>query len=764
MQIMAFQGLKGRVPESSESVNPSARLRVPAGWSKIISGWAFLSALCAASAAGSGAVVPSFIGAAGEQAPGSASGEPFPRESENPAAPFEWRAGTAEGAGISHAELDSFRAHLADRKTKALLLILNDRIVCEWYAPDHSATKRHFSASMAKALVGGISAGIALCDGRLSLDDPAAMYIPQWRLDTRKSRITLRQLGSHTSGLEDAEEGGLAHHRLTGWKADFWKRLPPPRDPFTLSRDATPVLPPPAEGSTEAWYSNPGIAMLGYATTAALKEAPEKDLRTLLRERVMRPLSIPDDEWSVGYGETVVVDGLPLVAAWGGGSFTARAAARLGRLMLREGDWDGRRLMTPESVRAITSDAGTPGNGTIGWWSNNDGPSPAMPRDAYWAAGAGGQVLLVVPSLKLIAVRNGGPLAEGDNNRALREHFFLPLMKLFSPFASAAAPEPARPLIRKISWGAKDSIVRRAQGGDNWPMTWADDDALYTAYGDGFGFEPFVPEKLGMGLAKVMGAPPDFHGINLRAPSIESRGGGASGHKASGLLMADGVLYLLARNVGNARLAWSGDHGRTWTWADWKLTESFGAPTFINFGRNHAGARDEFIYVVSHDAGTAYHLADAFVLARAPRDGIKDPGTWEFFSGMRNGRPGWTHRAAGRAPILTAPGECYRAGVSYNAGLERYLLVHPVPSPESFDSARKIDTRFTGGLAIYEASEPWGPWNRVFHTDNWDVGPGETASFPTKWMSDDGRTLHLVFSGDDYFSVRQATLALENHR
>jgi hypothetical protein len=46
-------------------------------------------------------------------------------------------------------------------------------------------------------------------------------------------------------------------------------------------------------------------------------------------------------------------------------------------------------------------------------------------------------------------------------------------------------------------------------------------------------------------------------------------------------------------------------------------------------------------------------------------------------------------------------------------------------------------------------------------TDAWDVGPGETCSLPTKWMSADGRTVHLVFSGDDCFSVRQGFLGLK---
>jgi len=48
----------------------------------------------------------------------------------------------------------------------------------------------------------------------------------------------------------------------------------------------------------------------------------------------------------------------------------------------------------------------------------------------------------------------------------------------------------------------------------------------------------------------------------------------------------------------------------------------------------------------------------------------------------------------------------------------------------------------------------------VFFTKEWDIGPGEFSSLPTKWMHDDGRTVHLVFSGDDHFSVRRGTLTI----
>ncbi|MEZ0256217.1 MAG: hypothetical protein ACAI37_13110, partial [Chthoniobacter sp.] len=62
--------------------------------------------------------------------------------------------------------------------------------------------------------------------------------------------------------------------------------------------------------------------------------------------------------------------------------------------------------------------------------------------------------------------------------------------------------------------------------------------------------------------------------------------------------------------------------------------------------------------------------------------------------------------------------------------------------------------------AIYDASEPWGPWTTAFHTDSWDTGPGESSSLPTKWMSADGRTVHLVFSGEDHFCVRRGEIVL----
>lgn len=732
---------------------------------------------------------------------------------------FEWPVATPESQGVDGSKLNTLREELAQRRTRAWLVIRNDRIVYEWYADGVAAKDKQGTASLAKALVGGMSLAVAINDGLIGLDDPAAKFIPEWRDDPKKSKITVRQLGSHTSGLSDSTTKGVKHEDQPGWMGDFWKRQPPPNDPFTIARDQTPML---FEPGKQFQYSNPGIGLLTYCVTTAIKDSPQRDIRTLLKERIMQPIGVRDSEWSVGYGKTFEVNGLPLVGSWGGGAFTPRAAARIGRLVLHEGEWPEPQnadvsqvrlgLLSREAVRQVTHDAGLPGNCGMGWWTNNARRYDWLPQDAVWGAGAGDQVLLVVPSLQLIMVRNGETLVTGEKLKKLKpknvfDEFHDPRANiLFKPLIEAinqtsptrqrgsisdspslarrvnvehAAPYPPSRVITGIEWTPRESIVRRAKGSDNWPMTWGDDDHQYTAYGDGNGFEPFVKEKLGLGFARVEGSPENLTGINIRSPMAENKGQGKDGKKASGMLMVDGVLYLWARNAGNSQLAWSQDHGQTWEWSDWKFTTSFGCPTFLNFGKNYAGARDEYVYVYSHDADSAYQPADRMVMARVPKNKIKDRSAYEFFKSLegepvsvssRTAQPNkavreltflgspntsiWTKTINERGAVFTHAGRCYRSGITYNAGLKRYLWVQILPGTEG----KKADTRFEGGFAIYDAPEPWGPWTTGFFTEKWDVGPGETASFPTKWMSTDGKSLFLVFSGDDQFSVRRVQL------
>lgn len=663
-----------------------------------------------------------------------------------------WETAAPESLGLNRARLEAATRELAARGTKAFLVARRGRIVWEWYASDHGPGKPHYTASLAKALVGGMSLLIALNDGRLNPDDPAWKYIPAWKDDPLRSRITIRHLATHSSGIEDAEEGGRPHNQLPGWKGAFWKQDP---DPFSISIRQAPVIFEP--GSRYA-YSNPGMAALAYAVTSSLRGAPQQNIRDLLRERLMDPLGVDSGDWSVGYGKTHRLDGLDLHANWGGGSYTARAAARVGQLMLQRGEWRGARLVSPEWVDRVTRYAGAPlpnrpannpqpGCG-LAWYTNFDGVWPRVPRDAFAGAGAGNQVMLVVPSLDMIIVRNGQQIMNEGFWLGVVNYLFNPVMEALQP---SPAPYPPSAAVRATEFSPLNEIACAAPDSDNWPLTWADDGDQYTSYGDGRGFPPFTETKLSQGFAKIAGPPGSFQGINIRSPSGERLGDGARGPKASGLLMADGVLYLWVRNTGNAQLAWSEDRGRTWQWG-FRLETSFGSPAFLNAGQNYSAARDGYVYTYSQDGPSAYESYDSLVLARVPRRRIRERSAYEFFVRLDAGRPVWSPRIEERGPVFHYPGHCQRVDALYNPGLGRYLLA--------------LGYNHSGGWGLFDAPHPWGPWTTVFHTDYWGLGDTHGYRLPAKWISPDGRTLHLVFSGRrhnarlyDAFCVRRLTLA-----
>src|SRR5688500_12390144 len=106
------------------------------------------------------------------------------------AEPFEWKSATPESQGLSGPKLDALKDSLAAHNTKALLVVRNDRVVYEWYAADHSAAKPHYTASLAKAVVGGLSLAVALTDGAIGLDDLVSKYVPRWKDDPRKAKVT----------------------------------------------------------------------------------------------------------------------------------------------------------------------------------------------------------------------------------------------------------------------------------------------------------------------------------------------------------------------------------------------------------------------------------------------------------------------------------------------------------------------------------------------------------------------------------------------
>ena len=333
-------------------------------------------------------------------------------------------------------------------------------------------------------------------------------------------------------------------------------------------------------------------------------------------------------------------------------------------------------------------------------------------------------------------------------------------------------PYPKSDFITNLTWDDKifrtalgpivNQVTQRRDGSDNWPISWSDDGNMYVTYGDGYGFEPYLNEKLGLGFARISGQPEELAAVNVRSRSGENTGFGRKGKKGSGLLMIDGVLYLWLfhadKQGGQAQLAVSKDYAVTWSFCDWKF-EEFGLCTFINFGQNYADALDNYVYTVTHDGPLADDPADQMVLMRVPKEEITNRSAYEFFVKFDASKdPIWDNDLNQRGPVFEHEQACLRSGISYCAPLKRFLWWQHIPQPAGHKD--RGDTRFDGGFGIYEAPNPWGPWRTVYFTEEWDVGPGERGEFPAKWMSKDGRTLHLTFSGDDNFCIRKATLEI----
>lgn len=635
-----------------------------------------------------------------------------------------WPTASPESQGFTASGIDEAVEYSQKHGGVSGCIIRHGYLVKEWGSP----TNRADIKSATKGSVGTTVLGLAVDAGLMKLEDRAQVHYPEIGRERPENaargwleQITVRHLATMTAGFDDGRPPLLTY-----------------------------------EPGTAGIYSNDTSNMLAELLTLKFGE----DLSGLLKRRIMDPIGVPPTEWAWRKNayRADTVHGLKSREFASGIRITHRALARIGYLYLRQGNWNGKQLLSERFIREATRPTSLPApwpEYAFYWMSNGRSTLPQIPADAYWALGLGDSFVAVCPSLDLVCVRLGSGSTRshmpGGEDSARRVAGFLGLV--CDAVEKRTAAYPPSPVIRSLTWAPASAIIRRACDSDNWPLTWGDDDHQYTAYGDGHGFaEPKVTEKLSLGFARVSGLPGGFTGTNIRSATGEQKGDGRAGKKASGLLMVDGVLYMWVRNAGNSQLAWSRDHGQTWTWSTWKLTSSFGCPTFLNFGKNYAGARDGYVYVYSHDSDSAYEPADRMVLARVPKGRVTDRDAYEFFQELdARGLPVWTREIARRGAVFTAPGGCYRSGITYNAPLRRYLWCQTLPGE---------DTRFKGGLAIYDAPQPWGPWTTVFFTEKWDVGPGETSSFPTKWMSADGKTLSLVFSGDDCFSVRQATLTL----
>jgi hypothetical protein len=302
------------------------------------------------------------------------------------------------------------------------------------------------------------------------------------------------------------------------------------------------------------------------------------------------------------------------------------------------------------------------------------------------------------------------------------------------------------------TWKAGESPAR---GSDQWSVTWADDDALYTCWGDGGGFGG--SNQLGrasLGIGKLLGVPPNWRGVNVwggvnplsKQPPVEGKGRPcAIGH----------TLYVWSLEQGKwnrARLLFSKDHGLTWKATDFFLYPPLHRFAPIQYGKAYSGSPEGKVYGF-------FNTLDwqGLCLARVDRSKVADAKAYQVFAGLdEQGKPRWSCDVNQRKPVfrdrLNGLNWGYQA--MYHPRLHRYLLT------VTHGQVKRGGDGVGAGLGIFEAPEPWGPWHTVYFTDQWRDEHGKFCfSFPTKWISGGkGLTLWMIYSGwpeyDGYYHIK----------
>jgi CubicO group peptidase (beta-lactamase class C family) len=253
-----------------------------------------------------------------------------------------------------------------------------------------------FTFSAAKSYL-SMLAGIAVMDGLIGdLDEPVGRTV-------------------HDGGFDGPHNGAIAWRHLLQNTSEWEGTLFGKSDIIDRNRnlavegkgrkgDPRPLLAP-----GEHWeYNDVRVNRLGLALLRRFR----RPLPDVFAERIMQPIGA-SSAWSWhGYRtSSVEIDGEVIESVsggthWGGGMLIhAEDQARLGLLMLRRGEWNGKQVL-PESwiAESLRPCPLKPTYGLLWWLNTAHGRYASAPTGSFFASGAGGNLTWVDPGHDLVAV------------------------------------------------------------------------------------------------------------------------------------------------------------------------------------------------------------------------------------------------------------------------------------------------------------------------------------------------------------------------
>lgn len=281
-------------------------------------------------------------------------------------------------------------------ETHALVIIQAGRLILERYAEGRNHETTFPSWSKAKSITHALT-GMVVGDGKLDIFAPA--NVPEWQgADDPRRAITLDHLLRMSSGLAFEE------NYVPGGTSDVIEMLFGKGQGDVAAYAAQSSLA--HEPGTFMSYSS-GTTNIVSRIMAEAAGLNGPTLEAFMRQRLFRPLGMKTATPKFDAAGNFIASSFCYASA--------RDFARFGLLYLRDGIWDGRRLLPEGWVDyARTPTYQQPGcpdkpHGAH-WWLGMAGPG------SFSANGYDGQYTLLVPDLDMIVVRHGAtPLELKDN-------------------------------------------------------------------------------------------------------------------------------------------------------------------------------------------------------------------------------------------------------------------------------------------------------------------------------------------------------------
>ena len=276
------------------------------------------------------------------------------------------------------------------RRTQAVIVVHNGRIVAERYAPGITAETRMLGWSATKSVMNALI-GTLVREGRVSLDSPVP--IPEWRENgDPRAAITWNHLLHMESGLR-FDEG------METIRSDVIRMLLATDDMAAFAASRELAAPP----GTRWQYASGSTVLLARALRNVLNNdtAYIRFPREALFDRIgMNSAVIETDASGTFVGSSLMYA-------------TARDWARFGTLYLNDGVWSGERILPEGWIEYTRTPAASDPNKRFGahFWlgvpSAPGSPVSMLPEGALQAAGHEGQFITIVPSHAAVIVRLG---------------------------------------------------------------------------------------------------------------------------------------------------------------------------------------------------------------------------------------------------------------------------------------------------------------------------------------------------------------------